>query len=108
MVIKYERTLRSSPKSNTKARPKWKINCIVHFIKSELNKLGFYDYKGYHKDSCSDPLFYLEDLGIIKILSGGNRISGVDCHDLKIKALHPFKYNKIWKEKNFIILFQKQ
>ena len=70
-------------------------NCIAHLIKVELKKADFYDYKGYHKDSCSSPLFYLEDLGIIKILSGGNRISGVDCHALKIKALHPFKYNKI-------------
>ena len=71
-------------------------NCIAHLIKAELNKLGFYDYKGYHKDSCSSPLFYLEDLGVIKILSGGNRIDGVDCHDLKIKICNnPFKYNKI-------------
>ena len=66
----------------------------MHYIKAELNKLDFYDYKGYYKDSCSDLLFYLEDLGIIKI-TGGNRISGVDCYNLEIKALHPFKYNKI-------------
>ena len=71
-------------------------NCIAHLVKAELNKLDFYDYKGYHKDSCSSPLFYLEDLGIIKILSGvTNRIAGVDCSNLEIKALHPFKYNKI-------------
>ena len=69
-------------------------NCIAHSIKAELNKVDFYDYKGYHKDSCSSPLFYLEDLGIIKILSGGNRIEGVDCHDLEIKICN-FKYNKI-------------
>lgn len=72
-------------------------NCIVHFIKAELNKLGFYDYKGYHKDYCSDPLFYLEDLGIIKILSGVfSRNSGVECANLKIKVCNnPFKYNQI-------------
>ena len=70
-------------------------NCIAHLVKVELKNISFYDYKGYHKDSCSDSLFYLEDLGIIKIISGGNRISGVDCSDLEIKALHPFKYNKI-------------
>ena len=68
-------------------------NCIAHFIKVELNKLGFYDYKGYHKDPCSSPLFYLEDLGIIKILSGGNRISGINCNP-EIKVCN-FKYNKI-------------
>ena len=70
-------------------------NCIAHLVKVELKNISFYDYKGYHKDSCSDSLFYLEDLGIIKIISGGNRIRGVDCSDLEIKALHPFKYNKI-------------
>ena len=69
-------------------------NCIVHYVKAELNKLGFYDYKGYHKDPCSSPLFYLEDLGIIKIISGGNRISGVECSNLEIKVCN-FKYNKI-------------
>ena len=71
-------------------------NCIPHLVKADLNKLDFYDYKGYHKDPCSSPLFYLEDLGIIKILSGvTNRRPGVDCSNLEIKALHPFKYNKI-------------
>ena len=70
-------------------------DCIVHLVKAELNKAGFYDYKNYHKDSCSSLLFYLEDLNIIKILTSANRISGVDCHDLKIKAMCNFKYNKI-------------
>ena len=72
-------------------------NCIAHLVKAELNKLGFYDYKGYHKDSCSNPLFYLEDLGIIEILSGVfSRSSGVECANLKIKVCNnPFKYNKI-------------
>ena len=70
-------------------------NCIAHLVKVELKNISFYDYKGYHKDSCSDSLFYLEDLGIIKIISGGNRIRGVECSNLEIKALHPFKYNKI-------------
>ena len=46
---------------------------------------------------CSSVLFYLEDLGIIKILSGVfSRSSGVDCGKLKIKVCNnPFKYNKI-------------
>ena len=71
-------------------------NCIAHLVKAELNKLGFYDYEGYHKDSCSSPLFYLEDLGIIKILQGvANRSSGVDCNNLKIKVLHHSEGNKI-------------
>jgi len=49
-------------------------------------------------------LFYLEDLGIIEILSGVpgaeydnlNRRYGVECGKLKIKVCNnPFKYNKI-------------
>ena len=71
-------------------------NCIAHLIKAELKKADFYDYKDYHKDSCSSPLFYLEDLGIIKILSGvANRRSGVYCDQLEIKLLSNPDGNKI-------------
>ena len=72
-------------------------NCIAHLVKAELININFFDYKGYSKFPCLSPLLYLEDLGIIKILGGKNpnNSTGVDCHDLKIKALHPFKYNKI-------------
>lgn len=50
----------------------------------------------YNGSSCSNVLFYLEDLGIIKILQGvANRNSGVDCYNLKIKVLHPSEGNKI-------------
>ena len=86
----YEAVLRAI--KNKVPNVKSCYNCIVHFIKAELNKLGFYDYKGYHKDSCSSPLFYLEDLGIIKILSGVNS-SCIDCNP-EIKAICNFKYNK--------------
>ena len=88
----YEAVLRAM--QNQDPNVKSCDNCIAHLIKAELNKLDFYGYKGYHKDSCSSPLFYLEDLGIIKILSGGNRISGVECSNLEIKVCN-FKYNKI-------------
>ena len=78
----YEAVLRAMQKQDPNEKSCY--NCIVYFIKAELNKLGFYDYKGYHKDSCSDPLFYLEDLGIIKILSGVyDRNNGVSCKNLK-------------------------
>ena len=69
-------------------------NCIAHLVKVELNNISFFDYKGYSKFPCLSPLFYLEDLGIIKIISSGNRISGVDCSNLEIKVCN-FKYNKI-------------
>ena len=87
----YEAVLRAM--QNQVPNVKSCSKCIAHFIKAELNKLDFYDYKGYHKDPCSSPLFYLEDLGIIKILSRGNRISGIDCNP-EIKACN-FKGNKI-------------
>ena len=61
-------------------------------------KYSFLDWKAKNNISsvsCSNILFYLEDLGIIKILQGVvNRNSGVDCNNLKIKVLHP-EGNKI-------------
>ena len=76
-------------------------NCFSWKIQKELKKTNINcDY--YKGNSCSNPLFYLQDLGIIKILSGVaeysglNRIYGVECGKLKIKVCNnPFKYNKI-------------
>ena len=70
-------------------------NCLSMKLQRELDKECInYDY--YNGSDCSNPLFYLEDLGIIKILSGvANRNSGVDCHNLEIKILRPFEGNKI-------------
>ena len=71
-------------------------NCIAHLVKVELININFFDYKGYSKFPCLSPLLYLEDLGIIKILGKNpNKSTGIDCYNLEIKALHPFKYNKI-------------
>lgn len=70
-------------------------NCIAHLVKVELNNISFFDYKGYSKFPCLSPLFYLEDLGIIKILGKNpNKSAGVDCSNLEIKACN-FKCNKI-------------
>lgn len=69
-------------------------NCIAHLVKAELNNISFFDYKGYSKFPCLSPLFYLEDLGIIKILGKNPDCTlGIDCCSLEIKVLH--KYNKI-------------
>ena len=71
-------------------------NCISWKIQKELEKTSInYDY--YNGSDCSNVLFYLEDLGIIEILSGVfSRSSGVECANLKIKVCNnPFKYNKI-------------
>lgn len=72
-------------------------NCLSWKIQEALKDTDIdcdYYYKG---TTCSNPLFYLEDLGIIKILSGVfSRSSGVECANLKIKLCNnPFKYNKI-------------
>ena len=70
-------------------------NCFSMKVQKELEKTSInYDY--YNGSNCSNVLFYLEDLGIIKILQGvANRNSGVDCNNLKIKVLHPSEGNKI-------------
>ena len=69
-------------------------NCFVNKLQKELNKTDInYDY--YNGSDCSNPLFYLEDLGIIKILSGiPDRESGVLCNKLRIKILNSYG-NKI-------------
>lgn len=72
-------------------------NCFVYKIQRELEKehfeINFYDC---HGSECSNPLFYLEDLGIIKILSGvPSRRDGVDCDQLEIKLLSNPDGNKI-------------
>ena len=70
-------------------------NCFSWKIQKELEKTSInYDY--YNGSNCSNVLFYLEDLGVIKILQGvANRSSGVDCDQLKIKLLSNPDGNKI-------------
>ena len=71
-------------------------NCLSWKIQEALKETDInYDY--YNGSDCSNVLFYLEDLGIIEILSGVfDRSSGVECSNLKIKLCNnPFKYNKI-------------
>ena len=72
-------------------------NCFVYKLQRELEKEHFeFNFHNYHGSDCSNPLFYLEDLGIIKILQGvANRNSGVDCDQLKIKLLSNPDGNKI-------------
>ena len=72
-------------------------NCFVYKLQRELEKEHFeFNFHNYHGSDCSNPLFYLEDLGIIKILSGvANRRSGVYCDQLEIKLLSNPDGNKI-------------
>ena len=69
--------------------------CFVYKIQRELEKEHFeFNFRNYHGSDCSNLLFYLEDLGIIKILYGAaKRTGGVKCTNFKIKALP--KGNKI-------------
>ncbi len=71
--------------------------CFVYKLRSQLEKehIEFNFYK-YHGSDCSNLLFYLEDLGIIKILHGiPTRRSGVFCDSLEIKLLNNPDGNKI-------------
>ena len=69
-------------------------NCLSWKIQEALKETDInYDY--YNGSDCSNPLFYLEDLGIIKILSGiPDRHSGVFCSRLRIKINNSYG-NKI-------------
>ena len=71
-------------------------NCFSMKVQKELYEehVNYNNY--YNGSSCSNVLFYLEDLGIIKILSGvANRRSGVYCDQLEIKLLSNPDGNKI-------------
>ena len=100
MVIKYEKrkALQNGFKSNERYRTKKRGcgNCLSRKNQEKLDKTDI-NYNCYNGSTCSNPFFYLEDLGIIKILKGiFNRNSGVDCGNLEIKVLHnPFECNKI-------------
>ena len=76
-------------------------NCFVNKIQKKLSKIDIY-YDCYDGSACSNPLFYLQDLGIIKILPGAyDENVGVKCRDLK-HTIKIFQGNKIWKKKHFM------
>ena len=78
-------------------------NCLCELIKENiensisLNK-SFVNWKNENKvyTICSSVLFYLQDLGIIKILSGvTTRDNGVRCDKLKYTITKQILGNKI-------------
>ena len=77
--------------------------CFCSLIKRELRGSSYLqDFLRWEEKNntyivCGSVLLYLQDLGVIKILSGVfDRNSGVECANLKIKVCNnPFKYNKI-------------
>lgn len=76
--------------------------CFCELIKENiensisLNK-SFVNWKKENKvhTICSSVLFYLQDLGIIKILSGATRYNGVICDKLKYTINKQMLGNKI-------------
>ena len=69
------------------------IQCYLEDFNLDKQFLGWKE-KNNIDTACGSVLFYLQDLGIIEILSGAaKRAGGVDCTHLKIKVLH--KGNKI-------------
>lgn len=76
--------------------------CFCELIKENiensisLNK-SFVNWKNENKvyTICSSILFYLQDLGIIKILSGAARYNGVICDKLKYTINKQMLGNKI-------------
>ena len=89
IVIKAMKEIDSEDKSSSCD------NCFVNKIQKKLSKADI-NYDCYDGSECSNPLFYLEDLGIIKILSGAyDRNSGVKCKNLKYTIIKNKPGNKI-------------
>lgn len=90
LVIKADKVAKSCGACN---------NCLCSIFKNNLegsNLKHFLEWKTENKGftTCGSILFYLQDLGIIKILYGAaKRTGGVKCTNFKIKVLP--KGNKI-------------
>ena len=74
--------------------------CFCSIFKSRLqgsNLKHFLDWKAENKGftSCGSILFYLQDLGVIKILSGVNEYGSVSCQDLDYEIIKRKSGNKI-------------
>lgn len=75
-------------------------DCFCYLFKSRLQGSNFEDFlnwkaknKGY--TFCGSVLFYLQDLGIIKILSGVDKYGCISCQDLDYKIIKNKIGNKI-------------
>ena len=75
--------------------------CFCYLFKNNLEGSTykhFLDWKAKNRDYtiCGSVLFYLQDLGIIKILSGAyDENSGVKCKNLKYTIIKKIQGNKI-------------
>ena len=75
--------------------------CFVSLIKKEIRESSYLQdfLKWQEKNNiytvCGSGLLYLEDLGVIKILSGVNEYGSVSCQDLDYEIIKIKPGNKI-------------
>ena len=75
--------------------------CFCSLIKRELRESSYlHDFLSWEEKNntytvCGSVLLYLEDLGVIKILSGVNEYGNVSCQDLDYKIIKNKIGNKI-------------
>ena len=75
--------------------------CFVSLIKRELRMSSYYnDFLNWEEENntytvCGSALLYLQDLGVIKILSGVNEYGSVSCQDLDYEIIERKSGNKI-------------
>ena len=75
--------------------------CFVSLIKRGLRESSYFqDFLKWQEENsiytvCGSGLLYLEDLGVIKILSGVNEFGSVSCQDLDYKIIKRKSGNKI-------------
>ena len=75
--------------------------CFVSLIKKEIRESSYlqdflkWKAKNNTYTVCGSVLLYLQDLGIIKILSGVNEYGSVSCQDLDYEIIKRKSGNKI-------------
>ena len=75
--------------------------CFVSLIKKEIRESSYLQdfLKWQEKNNiytvCGSGLLYLEELGVIKILSGVNEYGSVSCQDLDYEIIKRKSGNKI-------------
>ena len=75
--------------------------CFVSLIKKEIRESSYLqDFLKWEEENntytvCGSALLYLQDLGVIKILSGVNEYGSVSCQDLDYEIIKRKSGNKI-------------
>ena len=102
--MKKEELYRMATKADKEAREGDKYYCPFCFcslIKGELRQSSYlnnflrWKAKNNIYTVCGSALLYLQDLGIIKILSGVNEYGSVSCQDLDYEIIKRKSGNKI-------------